>query len=187
MGALRDMVEEDTRRALDAASSSGAMERGARMARRFIRSRTRRGIDRFGRRFAPYAPSTARQKGRFSPVTLRDTGEMLGALSIRTNDEVKFDPRAGPPGSGQFRGPSGRFVSREDVTFGAAVNLKGARNRRIGRWHMTGTRHMPQRQWFGVTPNEEQRIDNTIGANLRGAVSREVPEDRRRRVQIRIF
>lgn len=187
MGRLADMVEEDTRRALDAAQSGGAMERGARMARRFIRSRTRRGIDRFGNQFAPYAPSTARQKGRFSPVSLEESGQMLGSLSIRTNDDVEFDPSAGPAGGGQLRGGSGRFVSPDDVSFGAAVNLKGSRNRRIGRFHMTGTRNMPQRQWFGLTQSEEQQVTNELGTNILDAISREVPEDRRRRVQIKIF
>lgn len=188
MGRLADMVQEDTRRVLDAVQSSGVMERGARMARRFIRSRTRRGIDRFGNEFAPYAPSTARQKGRFSPVSLRETGQMLGSLSIRTNDDVEFDPRLGPPGGGQLRNQStGRLVSRDDIQFGAAVNLKGSRNRRIGRFHMEGTRHMPRRQWFGLTDNEEQQVVNELGTNTLDAIGREVPDDRRRRVQIRIF
>ncbi len=189
MGKLGDMVREDTRRALDAATSSGAMEEGARMARRFIRARTRRGVDRFGRQFAPYAESTAKRKGRFSPVTLEDTGQMLRSLTIRTNEDVAFDPSAGPAGGGQLRSAStGQFVGQGDVSFGAAVNLKGSRNRRIGRYHMTGTKTpMPSRKWFGLTDQEEQRVTNRIGTNIFDAVSREVPEDRRRRVQIRIF
>jgi len=187
MGRLGDMVEEDTRRALEGVQSSGAMEEAARMSRRFIRSRTRRGVDRFGNTFEPYAPSTARQKGRFSPVSLEESGQMLGALSIRSNDDVTFDARARPAGGGQLRGSSGQFVSREDVSFGAAVNLKGSRNRRIGRYHMEGTKNMPSRQWFGLTPGEEQKVASMLGANLGDAISREVPEDRRRRVQIKIF
>ena len=188
MGRLADMVEKDTRRALDAVQSSGVMEQGARMARRFIRARTRKGIDRFGNRFARYAPSTAQKKGRFSPVTLQESGQMLQSLSIRTNEDVSFDPSAGPPGGGQLRASSsGQFVSPQDVTFGAAVNLKGSRNRRIGRFHMEGTTNMPRRQWFGLTPNEEQRVTNVMGTNTRDAISGEVPDDRRRRVQIKIF
>jgi len=187
MGRLGDMVREDTRRTLDAVQSSGVMEQGARMARRFIRARTQKGIDRFGNRFARYAPSTAQRKGRFSPVTLRETGQMLGSLSIRTNDDVSFDPSAGPPGGGQLRASSGQFVSPQDVTFGAAVNLKGSRNRRIGRFHMEGTKNMPRRQWFGLTSNEEQRVASVMGTNTLDAISREVPDDRRRRVQIKIF
>lgn len=187
MGRFADMVDSETRRALEAAQSGGPMEQAARTSRRFIRARTRRGVDRFGNTFAPYAPSTARKKGRFSPVTLEETGQMLGSLSIRTNDDVTFDPRAGPAGGGQLRGPSGRFVAQGDVSFGAAVNLKGSRNRRIGRFHMEGTKHMPQREWFGLTPNEEQKVQNQLGANIFDAIRREVPNDRRRRVQIRIF
>jgi len=188
MGRLADMVRDDTRRALSAVQSSGVMEQGARMARRFIRARTRKGIDRFGNRFAAYAPSTAQRKGRFSPVTLQETGQMLSSLSIRTNDDVSFDPSAAPAGGGQLRASSsGQFVSPQDVTFGAAVNLKGSRNRRIGRFHMEGTTNMPRRQWFGLTPNEEQRVTNVMGTNTKDAISREVPEDRRRRVQVRIF
>lgn len=188
MGRIVDMVSEDVQRSLDAASSSGVMEQGARMARRFIRSRTRRGVDRRGQQFASYAPSTAQKKGRFSPVTLEESGQMLGSLSIRTNKEVDFDPSVGPSGGGQFRSrSSGRFVGQSDVQFGAAVNLKGSRNRRIGRYHMEGTRHMPQRQWFGLTQRERQRVMNEIGNQTTGAIERSVPEDRRRRVQIKLL
>jgi hypothetical protein len=188
MGRLADMVEDSKRRALDGATSSGAMERGARMARRFIRTRTRKGIGRHGNQFAPYARSTAQRKGRFSPVTLEETGQMLRSLSIRTNDDVEFDPSAGPAGGGQFRGrSSGRFVAREDITFGASVNLKGSRNRRIGRYHIEGTKHMPQRDWFGVTSNEQTRITNAVGNRVTGGIRRELPEDRRRRVEIQLF
>ena len=158
------------------------------MARRMIRSRTRRGIDRHGNRFASYAPSTAQKKGRFSPVTLEETGRMLGSLSIRTNDDVDFDPSARPSGGGQFRDPSsGRFVGRDQVAFGATVNLKGSRNRRIGRFHIEGTRKMPQRDWFGVTDQEQRRITNVVGNRVTGGIEREVPDDRRRRVEIKLF
>lgn len=188
MGRLGDMIREDQRRALDAVGSSGVMERAARMSRRFIRARTRRGVDRKGQRFAPYAQSTAQQKGRFSPVSLEESGQMLRSLSIRTNDDVTFDPGAAPTGGGQLRSrETGRFVAQGDVTFGAAVNLKGSRNRRIGRYHMEGTRYMPQREWFGLTGREKQRVTNELGANIFDAIEREVPEDRRRRVQIKIF
>jgi len=188
MGRLVDMVEDSKRRALEGATSSGAMEKGARMARRFIRTRTRKGIDRHGNQFAPYAPSTAQKKGRFSPVTLEETGQMLRSLSIRTNDDVDFDPSAGPAGGGQFRNRgSGRFVARDEVSFGATVNLKGSRNRRIGRYHIEGTKHMPQRDWFGVTPNEQTRITNAVGNRVTGGIRRELPEDRRRRVEIQLF
>jgi hypothetical protein len=188
MGRLADMVEDSKRRALEGATSSGAMEKGARMARRFIRTRTRKGIDRHGNQFAPYAPSTAQKKGRFSPVTLEESGQMLRSLSIRTSGDVEFDPAAGPPGGGQFRGQSsGRFVGQDEVSFGATVNLKGSRNRRIGRYHIEGTGRMPQRDWFGVTSNEQTRITNAVGNRVTGGIRRELPEDRRRRVEIQLF
>ena len=188
MGRLADMVEETKRRALEGAASSGAMEEGARMARRFIRTRTRKGIGRRGQRFAPYAPSTARQKGRFSPVTLEEKGRMLGALSIRTNDDVEFSPSARPVGGGQFRSRrSGRFVARDQVSFGATVNLKGSRNRKVGRAHIEAWGDLPERDWFGVTSQEKTRITNTVGNRVTGGIRRELPEDRRRRVEIQLF
>ena len=188
MGRPANMVEDSKRRALEGATSSGAMEEGARMARRFIHARTRKGIDRHGNQFAPYAPSTVQKKGRFSPVTLEETGQMLRSLSIRTNDDVEFDPRGGPAGGGQFRGrSSGRFVAQGDVAFGATVNLKGSRNRQIGRYHIKGTGRMPQRDWFGVTSNEQTRITNAVGNRVTGGIRRELPEDRRRRVEIQLF
>jgi hypothetical protein len=52
---------------------------------------------------------------------------------------------------------------------------------------MEGTTNMPRRQWFGLTPNEEQRVASVMGTNTQDAISREVPDDRRRRVQIKIF
>lgn len=186
MGTLADMVSEDARRALDAAKTSGALGQAAHMARRFIRSRTRSGVDRFGQRFAPYAESTARQKGRFSPVTLTETGRMLGSLEVRENEDVTFEPRG--RGS-QLRGAGGRFVSPGDVTFGASVNLKGSRNRKIGRIHIFGNPSggLPSRDWFGLTQREEERIVSFLGANYRKAIERVVPEDRRRRVEVKIF
>jgi hypothetical protein len=188
MGRLANMVEEAKRRALEGATSSGAMEKGARMARRFIRTRTRKGIDRHGNQFAPYAPSTARQKGRFSPVTLEETSQMLRSLSIRTNDDVDFDPSAGPSGGGQFRNRgSGRFVARNEVSFGATVNVKGSRNRKVGRAHIEAWGDLPERDWFGVTSNERTRITKAVGNRVTGGIRRELPDDRRRRVEVQLF
>jgi len=194
MGRLADMVEDSKRRALEGATSSGAMEEGARMARRFIRTRTRKGIDRHGNEFAPYAPSTAQKKGRFSPVTLEETGQMLRSLSIRTNDDVGFDAAAGPSGGGQFRSrETGRFVAREDVTFGAALEIQGRRNRSVARFHIFGTRaapdspSMPKRDFFGVTNNERTRITNVIGNRVTGGIKRQIPDERIERDEIRLF
>jgi hypothetical protein len=121
-------------------------------------------------------------------VTLEEAGRMLGALSIRTNDDVEFSPAARPVGGGQFRSRrSGRFVARDQVSFGATVNLKGSRNRRIGRFHFEGTKHMPERDWFGVTSQEKTRITNVVGNRVTGGIEREVPEDRRRRVQLKLL
>jgi hypothetical protein len=188
MGRIADMVGDGKRRALEGATSSGAMEKGARMARRFIRARTRKGIGRRGNQFAHYAPSTAQKKGRFSPVTLEETGQLLRSLSIRTNDDVGFDATAGPPGGGQFRGrSSGQFVARDDVTFGATVNVKGSRNRKVGRAHIEAWGDLPERDWFGVTSNEQTRITNAVGNRVTGGIRRGLPEDRRRRIEIQLF
>jgi hypothetical protein len=189
MGRLADMVEDAKRRALQGAASSGAMEKGARMAQRFMRARTRKGVDRHGRRFPDYSIEYGRRvKGRLSPVDLELSGQLLRSLSIRTNDDVDFDPSAGPAGGGQFRNRgSGRFVAREDVTFGATVNLKGSRNRKVGRAHIEAWGDLPERDWFGVTPNERTRIINTVGNRTTGGIRRELPDDRRRRIEIRLL
>jgi hypothetical protein len=46
---------------------------------------------------------------------------------------------------------------------------------------------MPQRDWFGVTSQEETRITNVVGNRVTGGIEREVPEDRRRRVQLKLL
>lgn len=183
---LREQIEEDTRRVLQSIGSTTAAERAARMARDKIRARTARGVSRRGRRFPPYAPSTADQKGRFSPVTLRDTGKMMGSLTIR--DLGPQNAERAPSGRGsQLRGASGRFVSRENVQFGATVNIKGSRNRRIARYHIEGTRHMPQRDFFGLTESEEEEVLRTMDRGVMKDIERALPDDRRRRVEVKLF
>lgn len=183
MPRLSEFIKEDTRRALSAIEDSRADRRAARRARRMIRSRTAQGVDRHGRQFAPYAPSTAKKKGRFSPVTLRETGKMLRSLSIR--DLGPQNARRAPSGRGsQLRGPSGRFVSEENVVFGSTINIKGSRNRRIARFHIEGTRKMPERDFLGLTDQQESRLTGQFGRDIANAISRAIPDDRRRRIEI---
>lgn len=184
---LRDKIEEDTRRALNGLQSSNAAQEAARQARSKIRSRTLRGLSRRGREFPSYAASTARRKGRFSPVTLRESGKMLRSLTIR--DLGPEEAAQAPRGRGaQLRSPeTGRFVSKREVRFGATVNIKGSRNRRIARYHIEGTRKMPERDFFGLTQSEQEEVLRTLDRGLTRDIERALPEDRRRRVELTLF
>jgi len=105
------------------------MEEAAVMTLREIRARTRSGVDYRGRSFAPYAPSTARRKGRTQPVTLTETGRFLNALQVL---EVR-------PGFARIGWPD---------TFGM----------RLKRWHHGGTSRMPDRRFFAFGDRLSRRI-----------------------------
>lgn len=186
MPRLSEFIEEDAQRATRAIQSSTAAEQAARQAREMIVSRTLRGISRQGRRFKSYAQATAERKGRFQPVTLRESGQMFRSLTIR--DLGPQDAQAAPSGRGsQLRGASGQFVSRADVRFGATVNIKGSRNRRIARYHIKGTKDMPQRDFMGLTSSQEAEVKRTLDRGLERDIRRAIPEDRRRRVELKLF
>lgn len=130
----------------------------AQLGREMMIRRTRQGIDRLGRIFRYYRPSTAKRKGRRSPVDLTESGRMLEGLHVR---------------------PEGFWMTgrRADIYF------RHPRDKRIARYHIEGTRKMAKRDFFGFTPREEEQLATII----RGGVRRSVPKDRRRRINISLF
>lgn len=78
-----------------------------------IRLRTRRGVGPDGEQYQPYSENYARRKkgGATTPVTLTDTGEMLGSMQVieggRATAEASIRSTA-------VRGASGRFESLRD-------------------------------------------------------------------------
>src|SRR5690606_28466614 len=115
----------------------------ARLGREMMIRRTKAGIDRHGRVFRYYRPYTAKRKGRRSPVDLTESGDMLGDLSVR---------------------PEGFWMSgrRADIYF------KNAAMRNRARRHITDTRKMASRDFFGFTPREEEQLASII----RGGIER---------------
>ncbi len=130
----------------------------ARMGREMIVRRTRQGIDKNGKIFRYYRPSTAKRKGRRSPVDLTESGRMLEDLSVRSEGFWETGRRA-------------------DLYF------RTARSRNVARRHISGTRRMAQRDFFGFTPREEEQLATII----RGGIQRSIPADRRRRIAIKLF
>lgn len=131
---------------------------------RFVRRNAARGVGQGGRRFAPYAPSTAERKGRRRPVTLRETGQMLGSLKTRRQ----------PP-------KQGGLLTGVDVRFGGAGG-GSRRNERIARFHLEGTRKMPARP-LGLTRSQKSRLQRKFGVRLGKFFT---PADRRRSTTLRI-
>lgn len=157
MAGLADMVRDDRGRFMASLASVQPEKRAAETARLLMLRRTARGEGVRGK-FRPYAPSTARRKGRSQPVTLRQSGSMLGGMRVVLG---------------------ARTATRRV----ASVTLGSARDRRIARYHIEGTRRMPSRNFFGLTPRERAAVDRQYGMD----VQRAVPKDRRRRIEIRVF
>lgn len=129
-----------------------------------IVTRTKAGIDRHGNKFAEYAESTKRKKRkkrqRIRPPTLTDTEQMLNDMSVT-----------------QVNGYWG-----EDLIV-AEVGFTTRRSENIARFHIGGTVNMPERDFAGLTPQDEEDFNEFIGAETR----RFVPSDRRRRVRIQVI
>jgi len=121
----------------DADEAQRLAEDGARTAVRLIRERTVRGYDRHGRPFRPYAERTredrAKRGRQVDHVDLSDTGAMLAALTVR------------PRGSG-----------RAEVIFAAPREAAKAAG------HQFGARHLPKREFFGLTPRERREVLRVI-------------------------
>ena len=158
----REEIERDaaltTRRLAQETRSAGLGETVVRL----MRARTARGVNVRGRRFASYARSTARQKGRRQPVTRWARGDMMNSLHAR------------PP-----RRSAGQAfkVGLAEVTFASRRMEKRARR------HIEGTRHMPRRDFFGVTTRESRVLRGELELIQR----RTIPRDRRRRTKIQLI
>jgi hypothetical protein len=123
-----------------------------------IRRIRRRGLDRHGQRFAPYAQSTRRQKQRrgqpTAHVTLTDTGQMLDDLIVEQ-----------PGGSG------GGFTVREGRTRRIArVKPGNARSRRLIRYHTLGVGRLPVRDGFGLNVREQAVMEREFRAQIESIV-----------------
>lgn len=158
----RDQIERDakktTRRLAQETRDAGVGETVVRL----IRARTRRGVSVRERRFAPYARSTARRKGRHQPVTLRDSGDMLSSLHAR------------PP----------RRAAEQTFKIGLAeVTFRSRRMEKRARYHLEGTRHMPRRDFFGLTTRQSRILRDELELIQR----RTIPPDRRRRTKIQLI
>lgn len=152
---LARMIEEADRAAGVWAEGAGPT------ARRMILQRTEAGIDRNGRRFARYKPATVRKRraaGRVvSRVTLRmkTTGSMLDSLAVRSG-----------------------------LVFGSVeLYFSERRAERIARFHLSGTKRMAARDFFGLQPSEAR----ILAEAFRNEVRRRVPKDRRRRVTLTLL
>jgi len=95
-----------------------------------IIDRTQRGQDAQGLPFASYAPRT-RKRGT---VDLTDTGDMLASLEILA------------------------FAGDNNGVTGASIGVFGATATRA-EVHQHGNETTPQREWLGVTTNEQALID----------------------------
>jgi len=123
-----------------------------------IVSRTQRGVGVNERKFVPYASSTAKRKGRFSPVTLHETGQMLNDLYVKR--ERKRDYR---------------------------VKFRTKKMDERGRHHQFGTNrngrpHLPARRWFGVTTRKSRQLFNEYGSRFRTVALK----DRRTRFRVEV-
>lgn len=158
IGGLVKEVEQDLTGSLQAEKP---LVRAAELARRLMTRRTRAGIDRHGRIFRYYRPATRRRKGRKSPVTLMDT------------------ERTPLPGRS-------RVVDRGYWGRGRRVDIRprDAETKKLWQYHLRGTWKMARRDFLGLTPQEEQAV---LRQEVRPAIERALPKDRRRRIQLTLM
>lgn len=154
---ISEEVKGVSRAILRAIAAGDPFGKAAMRVRETIVERTRRGVDRTGAAFAPYAESTIRRKGR-SNVDLQESREMLEGILVRT----------GASGSSTLR--------KAEVT-------PSMRGRRLFRLHMEGRGRLPVRDAWGLTPAEEL----TIARETEVYIRRTVPTDRRRSITVDIF
>lgn len=163
---IAGFVKEVEEAFLEGLQEQKPIVRAGELARRLMTRRTRAGIDRHGRIFRYYRPSTRQRKGRKSPVTLMDSeGTPLPGRSV-----VKDEGYWG----------RGRRVD---------IRPRDAETKRLWRWHIRGTSRADQygldeRDFLGLTPQEEEAVARQ---EIRPALSRAIPKDRRRRVRLTLI
>lgn len=144
-----------------------------------IQRRLDRGIGSSGRPFVPYAPSTARRKGRSAPVTLRESGNMRSKMYVRRirldTFEITFKDR-GSERIARFQHGGTRRATAVDSRRRASVRRRGTRH--IVR--NTGGFHIPPRPFISPTAQEIAAADRLYGVT----VDARFPGDLRRRIVI---
>lgn len=155
--ALADYVRELEQEVTDAARR-GVAESGPEVVSA-IRRRTDRGVDRFGRRFAPYRPLTVRKRQAaglpVNRVTLNFTGEMLGSLAHRSGLE--------------YGSVEAYFQNRQ--------------MEKRAKYHIFGTSRMARRDFFGLTGEEVA----TLAKRWKVRVASRFPKDRRKRITVKLW
>lgn len=176
MPTLTEILDVDQERFLREYNSRNPVLAAARVGVDLIRERTRRGLDKDGKPFKPYARSTMRMKVRtgrqVTPVNLTQTGSMLNSLVAQT---------------GRFYG--GEYWghrTRVEITATGGMNPVGGMvtDQQKLRWHTTGTRRgLPRRDILGFTPAELEVVSSVH----RVETDRCIPKNTTRRVTLRFF
>jgi len=178
MGEIRDQLRSD-KLAIRQAGHKALME-VAQQHLRNIQARLDRGISSSGSRFVDYAPSTARRKGRFRPVTLFERGNMRGAMYVRRirldNVEITWRDRYNER-IARFQHGGTRRRTPRDSRLKANVRRRGSRH--IIR--NTGAYHILPRPFIDPTAEEVVELDRLFGVKVAG----EFPRDLRRRIKIK--
>lgn len=158
---IDDLIKGLKQAALDAADNSA--KEAAEEIRLKMVQRVSRGVGVNSRKFVPYAPSTAKRKGRRDPVNLYQTGRMLGGIRVRKAKRFKYE-----------------------------VRIPDKRQEQKARWQQFGTRrrsgppgspklpHIPPRAWFGVTVKNRRETFQIFNTRMRTAVKK----DRRTRLRV---
>ena len=142
------LIRDERGQFLEALDGSTAVEQAADLARQLMVRRTRRGVDRHGNPFAPYADSTSARGKKTGTVDLTESRRML--------DDFVVQP---------FTGDGGR--RRATVAPGTA------RSARLTRLHTrTGTPRpkLPLRDFAGLTERQNKLVRDQLGSDIRTAV-----------------
>lgn len=175
MGEIRDLLRSDSLKLRQAGSR--ALKMIADEAVLNIQRRLDAGISSHGTPFIPYAPSTAKRKGRRRPVTLRESGNMRSKIFVRRRRldryEVTFRDREAER-IARFQHGGTRRRTRAD----AKAHARARGTRRIVR--NTGPYHIPPRPFIEPTRQEIEAADRIHGVE----VTKAFPSDLRRRILI---
>lgn len=163
---ISDMVRDAKGRFLKEIKAEGPVQRGALTAREMLRRQTANGYDRHGKQMASYAQSTLRKKRsrgqQTSPVNLRDQQIMLGsALRVEKQSSRRYQQR---------------YI----------VFIDNADRAKVADYHSTGTRHMPRRDFWGLTPRNQDSLFRQMGVDYGKRLIRSGGEKSTQRMYIRM-
>lgn len=164
---ISDMVRDAKGRFLkEIKAEGGPVERGALTAIWMLRRQTANGYDRHGRQMAPYAQATVEKKRRrgqqTSPVNLRDERIMLGSA-------LRHEKQAS-------RAYEQRYI----------VFIDNADRQKVADYHATGTQYMPQRDFWGLTPRNQDALFRQMGVDFGKRLIRSGGEKSTQRFYIRM-